>query len=54
MHVCGDPSFIPVVQSLALLTGDEVEVKTYKRLSELKMDTPLRSLRYIVQMDECK
>ena len=36
VHVCGEASCINLVKELALITGDEVEVRKYKRLTPLK------------------
>ncbi|KAI0231409.1 ATP-dependent RNA helicase SUPV3L1, mitochondrial [Lamellibrachia satsuma] len=37
VHVCGEASCIDLVKDLALITGDEVEVRKYKRLTPLKV-----------------
>ena len=36
VHVCGEASCIDLVKDLAMITGDEVEVRKYKRLTPLK------------------
>ena len=35
VHVCGESSAINFVRELALVTGDEFEVRKYKRLTPL-------------------
>jgi ATP-dependent RNA helicase SUPV3L1/SUV3 len=35
IHLCGSPTMLPVIESLMSLTGDELVVKTYERLSPL-------------------
>ena len=37
VHVCGEESCIDLVKELALVTGDEFEVRKYKRLTPLKV-----------------
>lgn len=37
IHVCGDPSAIPAIQKLCDISGDDFELKTYERLSPLKV-----------------
>ena len=37
IHLCGEESAVPLIKKLAKMTGDEVEVKQYKRLGELKV-----------------
>ena len=42
VHVCGEPSSVDLVKKLADQTGDTVEVRTYKRLTPLKvLNTPV-------------
>lgn len=36
IHVCGEASSIQLVKDLMMVTGDEVEVRKYKRLTKLK------------------
>lgn len=38
VHVCGEASAIELVHEIALHTGDEVEVRRYKRLTELTIE----------------
>ncbi|GAU18871.1 hypothetical protein TSUD_228610, partial [Trifolium subterraneum] len=48
LHLCGDPAAVPLIQDILDITGDEVEVQYYKRLSPLvPMKVPLRSLSEI-------
>lgn len=35
IHLCGEESAVPLIQNLAKLTGDNVEVKEYERLTPL-------------------
>jgi hypothetical protein len=35
IHVCGDPAAVPLVRRLLARTGDELDVRTYARLSPL-------------------
>ncbi|XP_033757715.1 ATP-dependent RNA helicase SUV3 homolog, mitochondrial-like [Pecten maximus] len=37
IHLCGEESAIPLIKNLAKLTGDNVEVKEYERLTSLKI-----------------
>ncbi|XP_057450238.1 DExH-box ATP-dependent RNA helicase DExH16, mitochondrial isoform X2 [Lotus japonicus] len=44
LHLCGDPAAVPLVQEMLKITGDEVEVKFYERLSPLvPLKVPLGS-----------
>ncbi|CAH8276649.1 unnamed protein product [Arabidopsis lyrata] len=35
LHLCGDPAVVPLVEDILKVTGDDVEVRTYERLSPL-------------------
>jgi ATP-dependent RNA helicase SUPV3L1/SUV3 len=35
IHLCGESSTIRLVQDLMITTGDEVEIREYKRLTKL-------------------
>ena len=35
VHLCGDPSAVPVVAALCAITGDDFEVKTYERMTSI-------------------
>ncbi|KAK6457151.1 mitochondrial RNA helicase [Scheffersomyces xylosifermentans] len=37
IHLCGEESAVPLIKKIAKITGDEVEVKKYKRLGDLKV-----------------
>lgn len=37
VHVCGDHSVLDLIKQIVKLTGDSLEVKTYQRLTELKL-----------------
>jgi len=42
LHLCGDPSAVPVVSALCAITGDSFEVKSYNRLTSISpQDTSL-------------
>jgi ATP-dependent RNA helicase SUPV3L1/SUV3 len=38
IHVCGDLSAVDLVTELAMITGDEIEVRNYKRLTPLTIE----------------
>ncbi|XP_071793096.1 ATP-dependent RNA helicase SUPV3L1, mitochondrial-like [Asterias amurensis] len=45
IHLCGEEAAIDLVQQLTASTGDEMEIRRYKRLTSLKiLDEPLGSL----------
>lgn len=37
VHVCGEASAVSIIKELAMSTGDQVEVRTYKRLTTLSV-----------------
>jgi ATP-dependent RNA helicase SUPV3L1/SUV3 len=37
IHVCGDPSVLDLIKKILVLTGDEIEIKKYDRMTELKV-----------------
>ncbi|XP_060076558.1 ATP-dependent RNA helicase SUV3 homolog, mitochondrial-like [Ylistrum balloti] len=37
VHICGEESAVPLIENLTKLTKDEFEVKTYQRLTPLKL-----------------
>ncbi|XP_020230023.1 DExH-box ATP-dependent RNA helicase DExH16, mitochondrial [Cajanus cajan] len=44
LHLCGDPAAVPLIQEILKITGDEVEVQSYERLSPLvPLNVPLGS-----------
>ncbi|XP_017892243.1 ATP-dependent RNA helicase SUV3 homolog, mitochondrial isoform X2 [Ceratina calcarata] len=53
IHLCGESAAIPIVQSICLTTGEHVEIKEYKRLTELEVENS--ALCYIknVQPGDC-
>lgn len=52
IHLCGDPSSVELVNRLAAVTGDVVEVQRYERLAPLRVATaPLRGVRDIQEGD---
>lgn len=38
VHLCGEPGAIELIRQLCLTTGEDVEVRNYKRLTELKVE----------------
>jgi hypothetical protein len=38
VHLCGDPAAIPAVTALAAITGDELEVRRYDRMTTLNLE----------------
>ncbi|CAF2151151.1 BnaA01g18930D [Brassica napus] len=45
LHLCGDPAVVPLVEDILKVTGDDVEVLTYERLSPLvPLKVPVRSV----------
>lgn len=38
IHLCGEPGAINLIQQLSLTTGEDVEVRNYKRLTSLKVE----------------
>ncbi|CAA7045336.1 unnamed protein product [Microthlaspi erraticum] len=45
LHLCGDPAVVPLVEDILKVTGDDVEVHTYERLSPLvAMKVPVQSV----------
>ncbi|XP_014519242.1 DExH-box ATP-dependent RNA helicase DExH16, mitochondrial isoform X2 [Vigna radiata var. radiata] len=48
LHLCGDPAAVPLIQEILKITGDEVEVQFYERLSPLiPLNVPLGSFSNI-------
>ncbi|XP_076294242.1 suv3 RNA helicase isoform X1 [Lasioglossum baleicum] len=53
IHLCGEAAAISIVQSICATTGETVEIKEYKRLTELEIEnTALKSLSE-VQPGDC-
>ncbi|XP_017774376.1 PREDICTED: ATP-dependent RNA helicase SUV3 homolog, mitochondrial [Nicrophorus vespilloides] len=38
IHLCGEPGAIDLIRQLCLTTGEDVEIRNYKRLTELKIE----------------
>lgn len=38
IHVCGDPSAVPLLRSLCVATGDELIENEYSRFKPLRLD----------------
>lgn len=54
LHLCGEPRAVPLIQSLAALTGDKLEIHNYERLSPLKvMDDSLRGSLKKLRKGDC-
>ncbi|XP_012281480.1 ATP-dependent RNA helicase SUV3 homolog, mitochondrial isoform X2 [Orussus abietinus] len=48
IHVCGESAAIDLVRSVCLTAGEDVEVRNYKRLTDLTVeDAPLLSLKHV-------
>ncbi|KAJ3049224.1 hypothetical protein HK097_009753, partial [Rhizophlyctis rosea] len=50
VHLCGEPSVVPLVQKLAEATGDSVEINEYTRLTPLQvsrssLDSDIKSIK---------
>ncbi|XP_003703698.1 suv3 RNA helicase [Megachile rotundata] len=53
IHLCGESSAIPIIESICLTIGEQLEVKTYKRLTKLEIENiALRSFCN-VQAGDC-
>lgn len=39
IHVCGDPAAIPAVTALAAITGDELDIRTYQRMTSITVES---------------
>ncbi|XP_076762122.1 suv3 RNA helicase [Xylocopa sonorina] len=53
IHLCGEYAAIPIIQSICLTTGETVEIKEYKRLTDLEVEkSALCSLKN-VQPGDC-
>ncbi|VVB01126.1 unnamed protein product [Arabis nemorensis] len=45
LHLCGDPAVVPLVEDILKVTGDDVQVLTYERLSPLvPLKVPVQSV----------
>lgn len=52
IHLCGEESVIPLIKSIAKVTGDEVFINRYERLGELVVeDRTIRGLRSLKKGD---
>jgi len=51
IHLCGDGSAINLVQDILKLTGDELEIKTYQRMTELKVEERFIQLKDLQRSD---
>lgn len=54
VHLCGEASIVELVQKIAKFTGDDVIVKEYTRLGELKVeDKPLKNHLSSLKRGDC-
>lgn len=53
VHVCGSPTLLPIITALTNLTGDTIEVHTYKRLSPLNIQKKALNDLSRVQPGDC-
>ncbi|KAJ4722507.1 ATP-dependent RNA helicase mitochondrial-like [Melia azedarach] len=52
LHLCGDPAAVPLIQEILKVTGDDVKVQSYERLSPLvPLKVPLGSFSNIRRGD---
>ncbi|CAK9823603.1 ATP-dependent RNA helicase SUV3 homolog, mitochondrial [Anthophora retusa] len=52
VHLCGEHAAIQIIQSICLTTGESIEIKEYKRLTDLQVeDTALCSLQNVMPGD---
>lgn len=52
VHLCGDTSAVDLIENLCLMTGDDFQLKTYKRLTKLEFsDKALTNLRNVKSGD---
>ncbi|TXG72097.1 hypothetical protein EZV62_000676 [Acer yangbiense] len=52
LHLCGDPAAVPLIQEILKVTGDDVKVQSYERLSPLvPLKVPLGSFSNIQKGD---
>ena len=52
IHMCGEESAIPLIQKLARITGDEIQVRRYNRLGKLNVcDKEVKSLKNLSKGD---
>ena len=51
IHVCGEETVIPLLESMAKETGDEIVINRYKRLSPFKIGDPILSLKNVRKGD---
>lgn len=38
VHLCGEPGALNLIQQISLTTGEDVEIRNYKRLTSLKVE----------------
>ncbi len=51
VHLCGDPSALSLVQQILELTGDELEIKNYERMTDLKVESDSTKLENLKKGD---
>eukprot|EP00850_Spirogloea_muscicola_P016733 SM000138S00040 [mRNA] locus=s138:164928:169646:- [translate_table: standard] len=53
VHICGDPSALPLVRHICSLTGDDFEVHQYERFKPLQVCQPLNGNFSRVEKGDC-
>eukprot|EP00850_Spirogloea_muscicola_P001336 SM000005S17133 [mRNA] locus=s5:347602:352162:+ [translate_table: standard] len=53
VHICGDPSALPLVRHICSLTGDDFEVHQYERFKPLRVCQPLNGDFSRVEKGDC-
>ncbi|KAK2807480.1 RNA helicase [Onygenales sp. PD_10] len=54
LHLCGEERVVPLIRTLAALTGDKIEIHRYERLNPLKaMSTSLKGKLKNLQKGDC-
>ncbi|XP_037089380.1 LOW QUALITY PROTEIN: ATP-dependent RNA helicase SUV3 homolog, mitochondrial-like [Pollicipes pollicipes] len=53
VHVCGEPAALELVQRMALCTGEELEVRRYRRLTPLRLEEAALGSLQNVQPGDC-
>lgn len=53
IHVCGEPGAVELIQSICTTTGEDVEVRKYKRLTDLTVESTALGNLDRVQPGDC-
>lgn len=51
IHICGDPSVLSLIEEIVNLCGDELEIKTYERMTELNLENRALKLEELQKSD---